>query len=581
MSTVRSYRHRRALRLALALFAALALALTAQVAVAQPTPAQMKARTGWAPKDFTVLQDGDWFHAFYIETDTSNPTDTGTRLGHSRSKDLYHWEYLDSAFGPGTANFDNDRVWAPHLVKVDGVFYLFYTGISHTAPTQNHQAIGVATSANLSTWVRYSSPIVDCAVADIAQCLPNVSAGGQLRDPFALRDPNNASRWLAYYGTVADGGLYMTTGIAQTSSALTTAPWTDHVPAWVPESTWWKNQGVVESPHLFDHAGLWYLLFTSNAGTNPISVVTNAVAPVDAEASWQFRGRLHDVLGYNTNTWFASEYFKDSGGREYFGVVADDTTRRLQFRQIAWAPGDWKFSLLSPFRVSGLAWLGASGQVTEGDPANFRIDAWTAAGRTAQLEVTEYDSGQPDQVLNPATIGLPSSVALSGASTTVNWNAAWTPDDDSTPDRIEIRIRVAGEPSVRTNLLYINRRPDGDHDPFLDGARARRVGPGTTPEALAITEPALRTLRETPLGPGIGLLVDMPEEANARLEVFDAQGRRLRTLRSEVLPRGASVVLWDGRDDAGGSVRAGLYFARLQTLGRTLSSRVLVTPTVR
>lgn len=51
----------------------------------------------------------------------------------------------------------------------------------------------------------------------------------------------------------------------------------------------------------------------------------------------------------------------------------------------------------------------------------------------------------------------------------------------------------------------------------------------------------------------------------ARAHVLDIQGRIVRTLHEGVLPRGVTSVRWDGRNEAGAVVGAGLYFVRFTT----------------
>jgi len=568
--------------------------MSAGTALAQaPIPSQLKARAGFSPKDFSVIQEGEWFHAFYIEVDNSILHDPGTRLGHSKSKDLYHWQYVDSNFGPGTAAFDNARVWAPHVIKVDNVFYLFYTGISNDPATPNHQAIGVRTSTNLSDWAPCPTAIVECAGIQGSRCSPSV---GELRDPYVMQDPTTPGRWLVYFAEKVDSPDVMAVGIAGTTGALTQSPWGDLGPVWTPGTTWPYDEPQTESPHLFEHDGLWYLFYTSNAGNNQITIWTSPGSPAPG-ATWTRRLRLGNIppppgqppqesfLGYNADHWFASELFKDSAGREYFGAVNDDSSsRRLQFRQVAWTPGNWKFSLASPFRVSGLAWSTETGynSVNFGQRADLVVSAWSGAGRTGEFEVVEKDPGQPDQLIAPASLNLPASLALSGATTIREWNALAEPDDDATPNRMEIAVRVKGEPSVTSPTLYITLPPGGEHDPYETEARAHRspAGDGSAANRTS-SAPTLRALRETPLGPGVGLLVDLPQAAKAKLEIFDPQGRRVRTLRLELMPRGGSVVMWDRLDDAGTSVRHGLYFGRLQALDHTVTTRIVVTPATR
>jgi flagellar hook assembly protein FlgD len=62
----------------------------------------------------------------------------------------------------------------------------------------------------------------------------------------------------------------------------------------------------------------------------------------------------------------------------------------------------------------------------------------------------------------------------------------------------------------------------------------------------------------------------------ARLALYDAAGRRVRTLVEGPLAAGQHTIGWDGRDDRGAQVASGVYFARLNA-GRTeLCSKVVL-----
>jgi hypothetical protein len=67
-----------------------------------------------------------------------------------------------------------------------------------------------------------------------------------------------------------------------------------------------------------------------------------------------------------------------------------------------------------------------------------------------------------------------------------------------------------------------------------------------------------------------------PAFERARVRVFDAQGREVRSLYDEV-PSGRQMRLtWDGRTTGGARVSSGLYFARLDYLGETFSTKLLL-----
>lgn len=67
----------------------------------------------------------------------------------------------------------------------------------------------------------------------------------------------------------------------------------------------------------------------------------------------------------------------------------------------------------------------------------------------------------------------------------------------------------------------------------------------------------------------------LPRGAQVDLEVFDVQGRRVRTLVSGPQDPGWHEVRWDGGTDGGGRVGSGLYYARLRAEGRTFRQRVV------
>jgi subtilisin-like proprotein convertase family protein len=66
-----------------------------------------------------------------------------------------------------------------------------------------------------------------------------------------------------------------------------------------------------------------------------------------------------------------------------------------------------------------------------------------------------------------------------------------------------------------------------------------------------------------PAGGPVQILYRIPFEQPVDLAIYDASGRRIRSLVSGHEPVGVQSVAWDRRDDAGRDVAAGTYFARL------------------
>jgi probable HAF family extracellular repeat protein len=65
-------------------------------------------------------------------------------------------------------------------------------------------------------------------------------------------------------------------------------------------------------------------------------------------------------------------------------------------------------------------------------------------------------------------------------------------------------------------------------------------------------------------------------DGDSRLEIFDAQGRRVATLARGSLGAGSHDARWDGREAGGAGAPAGLYVARLTTCEGSLSRRLLL-----
>jgi hypothetical protein len=61
----------------------------------------------------------------------------------------------------------------------------------------------------------------------------------------------------------------------------------------------------------------------------------------------------------------------------------------------------------------------------------------------------------------------------------------------------------------------------------------------------------------------------------AEAAVYDLAGRRLRTLHLGPLARGLTTLSWDGRDERGGALAAGVYLLRLSAEGRSAVARIV------
>ena len=77
-----------------------------------------------------------------------------------------------------------------------------------------------------------------------------------------------------------------------------------------------------------------------------------------------------------------------------------------------------------------------------------------------------------------------------------------------------------------------------------------------------------------PFNPVTNISFEMATSGNARLSVYDAAGRLVRTLVNEQRAAGRHTETWDGRDDTGRSAAAGVYLYRFEA-GEVVQTRTM------
>lgn len=82
-------------------------------------------------------------------------------------------------------------------------------------------------------------------------------------------------------------------------------------------------------------------------------------------------------------------------------------------------------------------------------------------------------------------------------------------------------------------------------------------------------------LSANPFRGRLDLRFGIPETGTAEVAVYDAAGRLVRWLPQGVEPAGEHHASWDGRDQHGDDVSAGIYFVRVQAGSRTMTAKAL------
>ncbi len=67
----------------------------------------------------------------------------------------------------------------------------------------------------------------------------------------------------------------------------------------------------------------------------------------------------------------------------------------------------------------------------------------------------------------------------------------------------------------------------------------------------------------------------LPSAGRVNVTIYDMSGRAIRTLNDTEMRAAQHTLMWDGLDETGASVGAGVYFCRLQTCGETITQKML------
>jgi subtilisin family serine protease len=101
-----------------------------------------------------------------------------------------------------------------------------------------------------------------------------------------------------------------------------------------------------------------------------------------------------------------------------------------------------------------------------------------------------------------------------------------------------------------------------------------------TPTSVAEDERAPSALRvaaaPNPVDRSGAIRFVLPGGGPARLDLFDASGRHVRTLIDRDLPAGPHTVAWDGRDERGTRLPASVYFVRIGSRGLAATAKIVL-----
>jgi len=215
------------------------------------------------PNDFSVYYEDGWYHAYYIKSDMGF---NARAFGYEKSQDLTHWSFMGNVIPINTtSNWMKSEVWAPHVIKNDSNYLMFYTAVNRDSlPIQR---LALATSDNLIDWENanvnncpntdYHGCIWDCNLSWSSWTGDGTTWLDSCRDPMVFTD-DDGMNYMVYVVNVPTNKAVI--AIANSTNFV---DWTDMGPINITSSA---NAGIdmAESPFIWKQNNTYYLYWTAD-----------------------------------------------------------------------------------------------------------------------------------------------------------------------------------------------------------------------------------------------------------------------------------------------------------------------------
>ena len=89
------------------------------------------------------------------------------------------------------------------------------------------------------------------------------------------------------------------------------------------------------------------------------------------------------------------------------------------------------------------------------------------------------------------------------------------------------------------------------------------------------THYALRNPFPNPFNPITKIQFDLPEKGYIRLNIFDINGKLIKTLTNQEYKQGRFKISWNAKNDNGQDVSSGMYFIRLVSENYSSTKKIL------
>jgi beta-fructofuranosidase len=155
--------------------------------------------------DSWIADDGELYHLFVLQAPRSLGTPAKRHLnatvGHATSRDLVHWDWLGTCFGPAETGFDDLAIWTGCVIREADHWRMLYTAVNTEGLHVFDQRIGSAVSDDLHHWRRVSdTPLIApdprwyktlaLVPPPFETDIPLEGKSETWRDPLAFQDPD-------------------------------------------------------------------------------------------------------------------------------------------------------------------------------------------------------------------------------------------------------------------------------------------------------------------------------------------------------------------------------------------------------
>jgi len=548
---------------------------------------------GKVVKDHCLIRVGSVYHLFYLR---GNPA---VHIGHATSTDLIHWDLQEPILDVGPGTWDESALWAPEIIiSPSSQYFLYFTGVNHTFSQQT----GLAASYDLFTWGKIPWPLYH---PDPSWASWTDSTWSNGRDPFVFEH---------------DGEKYMlvTASTKNNRGAIASARssdysnWQDAGPIYVHNS--WH---AIESVQCIYKDSKFHLFFTEETvgGTSHMSSNSLYVGWDISTRSIIDIGQAPEVDYFDGHYIFSRHgvYYNEDGSRTYL----------IRFDQLGWygdtpyvnrpwpLAEDWNFIAGTAFFYQPVF---GNNPAARGDSVDvgFQGDSWISSYERFQGPLTPFSQQGAAQGDVPTGLIRSHPFTITGNSMNLLVGGGDYPDlcyvglvnastgiflfkeTGNNTDEMSRRywnllpykgktvyIEISDQSSDAFGHICVDDITESmeilnSSDPIDASGKSRDKVWGTAGGNAWEKEISLSHNYPNPFNPVTTIAYYLPREARVRLYVYDVNGVRIRTLVNDGRSGGHHRTIWDGRNESGELVSAGIYFYRLAVNGKTIDTKKMV-----